>query len=250
MQEQPTIDLNADLGEGEATDAALLDVVTSCNIACGGHAGDPESMVRTVAAAIERGVVIGAHPSYPDREGFGRRSGHTPAEDMVQVIVQQVRELAAIAGASGRALSHVKPHGALYNDAADDRALALAICAAVRAVDPVLRLVGLPASALEVAARDAGLRFVGEGFVDRAYRSDGRLVARSEPGAVYADPGAAAAQAVDIALHRSVRSSTGEPVHLDVHTLCIHGDSPAAVASATAVRAALDAAGVIVRALA
>ena len=250
MQEQPTIDLNADLGEGGATDAALLDVVTSCNIACGGHAGDPASMARTVAAAIERGVVIGAHPSYPDREGFGRRSAYTPPTDLAPVIVQQIADLAAIAGASGAVLSHVKPHGALYNDAADDRALALAICDAVRAVDPEMRLVGLPASALEAAARDRGIGFAGEGFVDRAYRSDGRLVARSEPGAVYADPAAAAAQAVDIALHRSVRSATGEPVHLHVRTLCIHGDSPAAVASATAVRAALDAAGVVVRALA
>jgi UPF0271 protein len=207
-------------------------------------------MARTVAAAIERGVVIGAHPSYPDREGFGRRSAHTPPADMVPVLVQQVADLAAIAGASGAVLSHVKPHGALYNDAADDHALALAICDAACAVDPAMRLVGLPASALEAAARDRGIGFVGEGFVDRAYRSNGRLVARSEPGAVFADPAAAAAQAVDIALHRSVTASTGETVRLDVRTLCIHGDSPAAVASAVAVRAALDAAGVAVRALA
>lgn len=249
MNDGPTIDLNADLGEGEATDALLLDIVTSCNVACGGHAGDAGSMARTMAAAIERGVVIGAHPSYPDRDGFGRRSGYTHAAALAVEIERQLGDLAGVAARSGAVVRHLKPHGALYNDAADDPALAHAICEALSAVDPGMRLVGLPDSALEAAARDAGISFVGEGFVDRAYRDDGRLVSRSEPGAVYSDPALAAAQAVDITLHRSVTATTGERIALNVRTLCIHGDSPGAVDSAKAVRAALAAAGVAIRAL-
>ena len=154
-----------------------------------------------------------------------------------------------VAARSGAVVRHLKPHGALYNDAADDRAIAVAVCDALSAVDPGMHVVGLPDSALDAAARDAGIIFVGEGFVDRAYRDDGRLVSRSEPGAVYSDPAQAAAQAVDIALHRSVMSTTGERIPLNVRTLCIHGDSPGAVDSAKAVRAALAAAGVAIRAL-
>ena len=242
------IDLNADLGEGEATDAGLLGIVTSCNVACGGHAGDPATMAATLELARQNKVTVGAHPSYPDREGFGRRSAYAPASEMAGSVESQLRELAGVAERLGVRLRHVKPHGALYNDAAKSRELADAICEAVRRVDGTLRIVGLPGSQLEHAAARAGLGFLGEGFVDRAYAADGTLVPRSEPGSVFSEASAAAGQAVSIATRKAVSAATGETVELDVATLCIHGDSPGAVASARAVRDALEANGVVIRA--
>jgi UPF0271 protein len=238
------IDLNADLGEGEATDDALLEIVSSCNVACGGHAGDPASMRATIRAAAARDVAVGAHPSYPDRRGFGRRSGFMDAARLEPAFERQLTDLLDVAAEVSIRIGHVKPHGALYNDAARSRSLADTIARAVAALDKDLTLVGPPSSELERAAARAGLDYIAEGFVDRAYMADGSLRPRGEPGAVYAEPERAARQAAEIAVHRRVTTAGGEIVPLDVATLCIHGDTPGAVASAEAVRYALEEAGV------
>ena len=246
--DEPAIDLNVDLGEGAPDDDALLDIVTSCNIACGGHAGDPRSMRRTLIAARERGVAAGAHPSYPDREGFGRQSGFLPATEVAGPVVRQLAALCAIAEQEGVVLTHVKPHGALYNDAAEDAELADALCEALAAVAPDLALTGPPASRLEASARQHGMRYWREGFVDRAYTARGTLVPRSEAGAVYSDPGRAAAQALLLAREGKAVAASGETVAVPAQTLCVHGDSPGAVGMARAVRTALSEAGVRLRA--
>jgi UPF0271 protein len=233
---QLRIDLNCDMGEGAGDDEALLAVVTSANIACGVHAGDAQTMTRTIKSALAHGVAVGAHPSYPDREGFGRRSMALAPAQAERIVADQIETLAAIAQANHAKLVHVKPHGALYNDAARDRDLADAIAGGVKRVDPDLVLVGLAGSKLIDAARDAGLRSAAEGFCDRAYEPDGSLMSRSKPGAVYIDPEQAARQAVGLA-------KSGK-----VQTLCIHGDTPGAAAIARAVRAALEAAGIAVEA--
>lgn len=226
-----TIDLNADMGEGSEADEALLGVVSSANVACGMHAGDPSVMRATVRAAKAAGVAIGAHPGFPDREHFGRREMRMPASEIENWVLFQIAALAGMATAEGARLAHVKPHGALYNMAAKDTAIADAIAAAIAQVDSSLVMVGLPASALEHAAARAGLPFAAEGFADRAYEPDGSLVARSQPGALITDPAAAADGA--LALARGGR----------VRTICIHSDTPGAVAIGAAVRRALDAAG-------
>ncbi len=232
------IDLNADLGEGMGDDDALLGLVTSANVACGFHAGDARSMRDTVRAAARHGVAVGAHPSYPDRAGFGREPQRLPLDDVHADVVYQVGALLALCRAEGVALVHVKPHGALYNQAAQDPELSLAIARAVRSVSADLVLVGLAASeAMRRAADSAGLRFAAEAFADRRYAADGTLVPRSVPGAVLDDPAAVAAQAVELA--RAGRADT----------LCLHGDTPGALANARAVRAALAQAGVDVRPL-
>lgn len=238
------MDLNADLGEGEKIDLQLLDVVTSCNVACGGHAGDRRSMRETILAAAERAVAVGAHPAYPDREGFGRRSGFLPPHALQEPLKQQIDAFAEVAAEAGVQVRHVKPHGALYNDAARDRDVADAVCAPLAMMDPNLLLVGPPASALEAAAADAGIGFVGEGFVDRAYTPQGRLVPRDQPGAVLTGRDAVIAQALSIARESRICSSDGTEIALEVDTLCIHGDTPGAVTLARAVREALLAAGV------
>jgi UPF0271 protein len=229
------IDLNADLGEGDAWDDELLEIVSSCNIACGGHAGDELSMRKTVAAAKANGVAIGAHPGYPDRKGFGRRSEFLTGDALLRSLVTQIRNLVAIATEHGEELSHVKPHGALYNDAVNDRALADIITAAIAEAAPGTALVGLPDSELENAATAADLVFVGEGFVDRAYKPDGQLVSRSEPGAVH--------DGLELVLPQAV-ALVGK-----VDTLCIHGDTPGAAEVARAVRSELEAQGVTIRAV-
>lgn len=230
-----TIDLNADLGEGDAYDAELLEIVSSCNIACGGHAGDEESMRATVAEALANSVAIGAHPGYPDREGFGRQSGFMSGDALMSSVISQIKSLAAVAATQGARLAHVKPHGALYNDAVNDRALADAIVAAITAAAPQASLVGLPDSELQSAAEKAGLNFIGEGFVDRAYEANGQLVPRSQPGAVH--------ESLELVLPQAV-SLVGK-----VDTLCIHGDTPAAASIAKAVRDALEQQGVTIRAV-
>ena len=232
-----TIDLNADMGEGSEADQALLGVVSSANVACGMHAGDPSVMRATVRAAKAAGVAIGAHPGFPDREHFGRREMRMPSSEIENWVLFQIAALAGMAAAEGARLAHVKAHGALYNMAAKDRAMADAIAAAIAQVDPTLVMVGLPASALEHAAGRAGLPFAAEGFADRAYAPDGSLVARSQPGALITDPAAAADGA--LALARGGR----------VRTICIHGDTPGAAAIGAAVRRALDVAGLRVAGL-
>ena len=247
------VDLNADVGEhpdGAAThDAALMSHITSANIACGVHAGDEAVMRQTVVLAREHGLAVGAHPSFPDREGFGRREMDLPAADVEALIRRQVAALAVIARAEGVRLHHVKPHGALFNMAARDHAVADAVARATSALDPSLVLVGLAGSALVAAGRRAGLRTASEGFADRAYRADGSLVPRGEPGALVDDAVAVAARAVAMVRERSVLTIDGRRIDLEVDTICVHGDTPGAPALARAVREALLAAGVEVRAV-
>lgn len=236
------IDLNCDMGESFGAwrmgdDETLLDIVTSANIACGFHAGDPSVMDATVKAALLRRVAIGAHPSYPDLAGFGRRSMQIAPDELERVVLYQIGALAAIAAANGGKLAHVKPHGALYNDAAKDRALADAIASAIKRHDATLILIGLADSALTEAGRAAGLATAAEGFCDRAYEADGTLRARAKPGAVFTDPVQAAEQAMKLA-------QSGR-----IQTLCIHGDTPGAAAIARAVRAALEKSGATIEAL-
>lgn len=228
------IDLNADLGEGFGIwrltdDDALLDVVTSANVACGFHAGDPLTMQRVCARAAARGVAIGAQVSYRDLAGFGRRRMDVAAAELTADVLYQLGALDAFARAAGTAVRYVKPHGALYNAAVDDPAQAGAVVAAVRTYDASLPILGLPRSCLRAAALVAGVPFITEGFADRAYQPDGRLVPRSEPGAVHTDEATIVAQA---------RSLVGT-----VQSLCLHGDTPGAAAHAAAVRAALEADG-------
>lgn len=245
------IDLNCDMGEsfGRYTlgdDAAMLDVVTSANIACGLHAGDPSVMQATVALAAQKGVAVGAHPGYPDLQGFGRRAmALTPAE-VEATVLYQIGALAGFARSAGEPLVHVKPHGTLYNVAARDQTVAEAIVRAVAAFDPNLIVVTLPDSALARAAQTAGLRVAYEGFADRAYSEDGNLVPRSAPDAVIHDPALATARAIRMVTHGEVKAVTGKVIPLHIDTLCIHGDTPGAVAIASALRAALEAEGVVV----
>lgn len=240
-----TIDLNADVGEGfDDTDAALLPLVTSANIACGGHAGDADTMAATVVRCLAHGVAIGAHPSYPDRAGFGRREMALSAEALDASIRAQIRSLMRIASASGARLSHVKPHGALYNRAAVDPAVAAIVANAVREVDPALALVGLAGSHLLAAGRAAGLRVVSEGFADRRYTAEGVLVPRSDAAALITDAEAASEQVRRMLLERRVTSVDGKDVALEIDTVCLHGDGPHAITFAHRLRAALAAAGV------
>ena len=242
------LDINADLGEYDGPPPeparALLRAVTSVNIACGWHAGDAVSMRLTIVEAAAFGVQIGAHPSYPDREGFGRRAmPMTPAE-ITDAIAHQVHALCAVATAERASVRHVKPHGALYNLACRDRHAADAIVAGIVLVDGRLALYAPSGSALAEAGRAASLQVLAEGFLDRAYEDDGALTPREVPGAVLDDPEAACVRAVTWAQTGQVRTRTGRLVTLGLDTLCVHGDTPAAVTMAARVRAALIAAGI------
>jgi 5-oxoprolinase (ATP-hydrolysing) subunit A len=244
------IDLNSDVGEsfGRWTlgdDAGVLASVSSANVACGFHAGDPVTIQRTIELAKAQGVAVGAHPSYPDLAGFGRRSMRISGAEIEAAVMYQIAAVAGFARALGVRLAHVKPHGALYNDAAANRPLADAIASAVRR-SGVEKLVGLSASSLVDAAKHAGLRAVREAFCDRAYEPDGTLRDRSLPGAVITDPEAAAEQAVSIALRGRAVAYGGDEIGVNADTLCIHGDTPDAARIAAAVRSALQAAGVAV----
>lgn len=225
------IDLNSDLGEGLASDAEVLRYVSSANVACGAHAGDPETMARTLALAKERDVAVGAHPAYPDRENFGRVALDLAPEALRDAILEQLAALAAVAARVGAELRHVKAHGALYNRGERDPGVADVIAEAVTRHDPRLALVCTPASAMAASARARGLRVLREGFCDRAYEPDGTLRPRSKPGALLTDPRAAAAQALSLARGGGV------------DTLCVHGDTPGAPEIARAVRAELEGAG-------
>ncbi|PTT85836.1 LamB/YcsF family protein [Pelomonas sp. HMWF004] len=242
------IDLNADLGEGAPDDTALLALVTSANIACGWHAGDARLMQATVAAALTRDVALGAHPSYPDREHFGRREMQLSAAEVQADLIYQIGALDALVRAQGGRLHHVKPHGALYNQAARDPVLADAVAEAVLSIDPHLALYGLAGSELLRAAERAGLRAVAEVFADRGYRADGSLVPRSEPGAHVHDVAEAVARTLRMVREGVVVAVTGETVPLQAQTICLHGDGPQALAFARALQAALTEAGVELRA--
>jgi UPF0271 protein len=244
-----TIDLNADVGEG-MDDAALLPLLTSVNVACGMHAGSPIIMDRTVALAVERGVRVGAHPGYADRENFGRVDLQLSRDEVRALVLYQVAALDGFARARGGSLSHVKAHGALYNRAAKDVALARAVAEGVRRFSRDLIVVGLAGSLQLEAARELGLRAAGEAFADRRYLPDGSLMPRWQPGALLHDPVEAAAQSVSIARDGIVIASDGSRLAVSAQTLCLHGDTPGAVEIARAIRSALAAAGVGVAALA
>ncbi len=237
------IDLNADVGEGY-DDRVLFPFLTSVNVACGGHAGDDRTMTDTVRAAAALGLAIGAHPSYPDREQFGRRELAMAPADLVRAVHDQVAALLRIAAAAGIRLAHVKPHGALYNTAARDLETARIVAHAIREVDPTLRLVGLSGSRLLDAGREAGLAVAAEGFADRRYTADGSLASRALGDALIHDPGDAADQALHIVREREVRAIDGTRVAVHADTLCIHGDTDGAVDIVAAVRRRLEDAGV------
>jgi UPF0271 protein len=229
----PSVDLNCDIGESFGAwtlgaDADVLSHVTSANIACGFHAGDPGTMRKTVDLALERGVAIGAHPGLPDLAGFGRRVIEVTPGEAYEMVVYQVGALAAFAAARGARLAHVKPHGALYNMAATRAPLADAIARAVRDVDRALMLFGLAGSRLIAAARSAGIVAVEEVFADRRYAADGTLVSRSEKGAVIDDTGLAVRQAVRMVREGKVTAIDGTEVRVHADTICIHGDTPGA----------------------
>ena len=245
-----SIDLNADLGEmpeSQDRDVAILDVVSSCNIACGGHAGDAASMAAMLAAAEARGVAAGAHPSYPDRAHFGRRSLDIDAEALAASLRAQLTDFLEAAKAAGSAIHHVKPHGALYNDMADDPALATLVAQVCADVLPGTALVGLAQSVAAKAAHQAGLPFIAEAFVDRRYTAAARLVSRTEADAVIAEPADRTAQALALATGAPITTAQGDALVLTADTLCLHSDSDAALETATAIRAALEAAGLTIR---
>jgi 5-oxoprolinase (ATP-hydrolysing) subunit A len=243
------VDLNADLGESFGAwrlgdDEALLSIVTSANIACGFHAGDPLTIRRACAGAVARGVSIGAQVSYHDLAGFGRREMDVPPDELAAEVLYQIAALDGIARAEGGKVSYVKPHGALYNRAARDPVQAGAIVAAIAAYDHALPLLTLPGSEAARAAAAAGLTVVAEAFADRAYNDDGTLVPRGRGGAVLTDAAVVAARAVAMVTSRKVQSAAGREIRICPRSVCIHGDTSGAVVLARSVRAALTQAGV------
>ncbi|PTB21686.1 LamB/YcsF family protein [Trinickia symbiotica] len=243
------IDLNADLGEGGGSDEALLDLVSSANIACGWHAGGANAMRDCVRLALAKGVAIGAHPSFHDPENFGRREMDLPADDIYAGILYQLGALSAIAQAEGGRVVHVKPHGALYNQAARDPAIAEAIISAVHDFDPSLAVFGLANSRFIDTAREAGLIAIEEGFADRGYRDDGSLVPRSERGALIEGEEEMLEHVLSMVREKRVRSVDGRWVPLNVRTLCLHGDGAHALEFARRLRATLAANGIGVHAV-
>ena len=246
------VDLNADLGESFGQwrlgdDDAMLAIVTSANVACGFHAGDPLTLRRTVAAAAERGVTVGAQVAYPDLMGFGRRFVDATVEELSADILYQIGALEAMCRAAGSRVAYVKPHGALYNTAVHHEQHAQAVVEAVSAYDPGLPILGLPGSALLRRAREAGLTAVPEAFADRGYTPAGTLVSRREPGALLHDPTEVAARMVRLVTDALITAADGTDVAVRARSICTHGDSPGAVDMARAVRAALIEAGVTVR---
>jgi len=230
------VDLNADLGEGCANDQALRQLVSSANIACGFHAGDAQTMRQSVRWALEYGVAIGAHPSFPDRENFGRTRMQLPAETVYAQVVYQLGALAAIARAEGGVMVHVKPHGMLYNQAAVEPELAEAIARAVKAVDPTLRLVGLAGSELIRAGEKQGLVTRQEVFADRGYQANGTLVPRGQPGALITSDELALAQTLEMVRHHRVRTLDGTWAAVQAETVCLHGDGEHALEYARTLR--------------
>ena len=247
------IDLNSDLGEGYGPwamgdDAAMLGLVTSANIACGGHASDPETMYQTLRLAAQNGVIVGAHPGYNDRLGFGRRVIPMAPAEVGRMVAAQIGSLQAMASLAGTRVAYVKLHGALANLAADDRAVADAIAAAVKAISPDLALLAISGTELEQAARAAGLTVFSEIFADRGYTPEGRLVPRSKPGAMIHDPEAAVARLLTFLETGLMPVVGGDPIPLAAHSICVHGDSPGAVEMARQIRSRLGATGVTIAA--
>ena len=232
------IDLNADLGEGGSADAQLMMLVSSVNIACGFHAGDAQTMLESVRNAIKNGVAIGAHPSFPDRENFGRTAMDLPPETVYAQVLYQIGALEAMVRAQNGVMRHVKPHGMLYNQAAKSPPLADAIARAIRDVNPKLVLVGLAGSELIRAGQHYGLTTRQEVFADRGYLADGSLVPRSQPGALIDSEEQALAQTLEMVQHHRVRSISGEWANVVAQTVCLHGDGPHALDFARRLRAA------------
>lgn len=243
-----SIDFNADIGEGCGDDAAIVPLLSSASIACGGHAGDARSMAEAVALCRQHGVAIGAHPAWDDREGFGRERVDAPANVLRAMLRRQILALGAVASGAGARMVHVKPHGALYNQAAEDPEVAATIAGEVAAIDPDLKLYALAGSELVAAGRRAGLGVVEEVFAERAYRHDGRLVERATPGAVLDTLEAAVAQTLQMLGEGTVTSIDGHAVPIRPQTLCLHGDRPDAARFARALREAIESAGYTVRA--
>ena len=244
-----TVDLNADLGEGFGAwrlgdDEAMLDVVTSANVACGFHAGDPALLLRTCKAAAERGVRIGAQVGYRDLAGFGRRFIDATPDELSADVIYQIGALQALAHTAGSTVSYVKPHGALYNTIVNNHGQARAVAEAVHAVDPNLPVLGLSGSVFFAEARTLGLRTVPEAFADRSYRSDGQLVSRRERNAVLHDPAEIAERVASMVNAGRVAAVDGSTIPITVESVCVHGDSPGAVQIANAVRDRLVADGV------
>lgn len=245
------IDLNSDLGEGYGAwtmgdDAAMLAVVSSANVACGFHAGDPAGILSTLREAAARGVAVGAHVGYPDRVGFGRRPMDVAPADLEADVIYQIGALQGLARAAGTRVSYVKPHGALYNTIAHDARQAAAVIAGVRAVDPSLVLMGLAGAPVLAQAQAAGLAVMAEAFADRAYQPDGQLVSRREAGAVLHDPALVAARMLRLATEGVIEAVDGSSLRLEAGSICVHGDSPGAVAMARQIRETLVQAGVTI----
>ena len=249
------IDLNSDLGESLGAwsmgdDAAMLDIVSSANVACGFHAGDPAGILATLKAAQARGVAVGAHVAYPDLIGFGRRAMDVASSDLVADVIYQIGALQGLAQAAGTSIGYVKPHGALYNTIAHDSAQARDVIAAIRAVDANLALVALAGSPLVRWAQDAGLRVIAEAFADRAYTPQGALVSRREKGAVLHDSALVAQRMLRLVRDGVIQAIDGSLARVQAQSICVHGDSPGAVEMARAVRMALESDGVVVRSFA
>ncbi|WP_192457628.1 LamB/YcsF family protein [Musicola keenii] len=245
------IDLNSDLGESFGAwkmgdDAAMLDIVSSANIACGFHAGDPAGIRATLRAAVARDVAIGAHVAYPDLSGFGRRNMEVASDALTADVIYQIGALQGLAASVGGRVSYVKPHGALYNTIAADRRQGLAVIEALKAIDPTLTLVGLAGSPLLTLAREHGLHTVAEAFADRAYHADGSLVSRSLAGSVLHDPQQVAERMLQLVTTGTVAAIDGSIVRVEAQSLCVHGDSPGAVAMARQIRQTLTQAGVVI----
>ncbi|WP_440094275.1 LamB/YcsF family protein [Pseudomonas syringae] len=239
------IDLNSDLGESFGAwsmgdDAAMLDIVTSANVACGFHAGDPAGILRTLKAAAAKNVTIGAHVSYPDKVGFGRRNMDVASDELTADVIYQIGSLQGLAKAAGTSVRYVKPHGALYNTIAHDRRQAMAVIEAIHAIDPALVLVALAGSTLIELARSEGLQCIAEAFADRAYTPQGTLVSRREPGAVLHDPELVAQRMLRLVQSGAIEAIDGSLVRIEADSICVHGDSPAAVEMARELRRVLE----------
>lgn len=231
MQDSYFIDINCDMGESYGNviighDAAIFPYITSCNIACGFHGGDAVHMEKTVLLALKHGVRIGAHPSYPDRENFGRKAMQIPLPELKAVVRYQLAALIGVTKALGGAVKYVKPHGALYNTAADNKEVAIAIVESVQSMDVDLAVMGLPQSAIEEVTLSRGMTFVREAFADRRYHRNGRLISRDVPGAVIEDPHLAAQQGLAIVVKKAVTSIEGDVITIDAQSICVHGDHP------------------------
>lgn len=248
------VDLNSDLGESFGAykmgrDEAIIPLVSSANIACGFHAGDPSIMAKTVELCAHHGAAVGAHPGFPDLVGFGRRNMNVSAADVKNMVTYQVGALAAFCKANGVSMQHVKPHGALYNMAAKDEALAKAICEGVLAVDDSLILMGLAGSQMLVQAKKLGLACAAEVFADRAYEDDGTLVARTKPGAMITDEDEAVARVIGMIKNHTVTSVNGKEIEICPDSVCVHGDSDHALMFVKKIRTALTAEGIGIKSL-